>query len=73
MSNDFIGSIDGPAHLAVVQENERLRQRVKELGAALRSAQEHLEWCGYGDSYESECARNQGLPELIEKALEADK
>jgi len=39
--------------------------------AALETAHRHLEWCGYGDSYERECARDSGIPEQLETALAA--
>lgn len=37
--------------------------------AALRAAQEHLEYCGWGDTWEREAARAAGLPRQIEDAL----
>jgi hypothetical protein len=36
---------------------------------ALRAALQHLEYCGYGDSWERELAYNAGLPKLIEQAI----
>lgn len=36
---------------------------------ALNAAHEHLEWCGYGDSWERECAMEAKLPQKIEAAL----
>jgi hypothetical protein len=42
---------------------------------ALRAASDHLDYCGYGDSWERECAMNRtngpNLPEVIIAALEA--
>ncbi len=38
---------------------------------ALRKAQQHLEYCGYGDKWERECATSDKLPELIEAAIKA--
>lgn len=35
----------------------------------LVKAKEHLEYCGYGDSWERECADVTGLPEDIDNAL----
>ncbi len=35
----------------------------------LQKAEEHLEYCGYGDNWERECAREQGLASTIEHAL----
>ena len=47
------------------------------LVAALREAAAHLEYCGYGDSWERECAfdrsHGQNLPEQIAEALELFK
>ena len=36
---------------------------------ALSAASEHLEYCGYGDEYEREGARQRRLPEMIAAAL----
>ena len=36
---------------------------------ALEAAEGHLEYCGYGDRWESSCAHNAGLPEKIKQAL----
>ena len=44
---------------------------IERLRESLEEAQDHLEYCGYGDEYERECADAQGLPELIEDALKA--
>jgi len=41
----------------------------KMLAEALRDAADHLEYCGYGDRWERECARDAGLPKKIEEAL----
>ncbi len=43
---------------------------IDELYSTLEKAASHLDYCGYGDNWERECAREQGLPELINKALE---
>ena len=40
-----------------------------ELEAAFRAAAEHLDWTGYGDSYERGCARDSGLVAEIEQML----
>ena len=42
---------------------------IAELLDALKAAKEHLEYCGYGDSWERECAEAQGLQEKIEDAI----
>jgi hypothetical protein len=36
---------------------------------ALIAAQRHLEYCGYGDDYERECARDEKLPQKIDAAI----
>lgn len=38
---------------------------------ALYEARGHLGYCGYGDSWERECAEEQGLPDTIDDALAA--
>ena len=43
----------------------------KQLYLALLSAKEHLDYCGYGDKWERECAKNDGLPKRIDRALVA--
>ena len=42
---------------------------IKELREALRAAESHLDYCGYGDSYEAEGAYDAKLPEQIAAAL----
>lgn len=44
---------------------------VKQLYEALQAASEHLDYCGYGDSWERECARESKLEEKIAAALKA--
>lgn len=43
---------------------------LKNTSVALQNAYEHLEWCGYGDNYERECANAKGLSSELETALE---
>ena len=56
-----------------------MREYKPTLLEALLAAQEHLEYCGYGDSWERECAMQKddktgmNLPELIEAAIAAAK
>ena len=45
------------------------KAKIKLLAQALEAAKSHLEYCGYGDSWERECAQGSGLPERIEDAL----
>ena len=40
------------------------------LKAALKEAFDHLEWIGYGDAWERECARDAGLEQRVKAALE---
>ncbi len=42
-----------------------------ELLEALKAASEHLDYCGYGDSWERECAVAAGLEKQIAAAIEA--
>ena len=44
---------------------------VKKLGEALKDASEHLDYCGYGDSWERECAVHQELPKRVDEAVGA--
>ena len=51
---------------------EMLRDRdahLARLVGALEAARAHLEYCGYGDPYERECAKQEKLPQLIDEAL----
>ena len=48
-------------------------EKIAVLREALEAAQSHLEYCGYGDSWERECAQAQGLEDKIAKALEETK
>lgn len=45
------------------------KKRIEILKAALLAAQQHLEYCGYGDKWERECAQEAKLAEQIENAL----
>jgi len=47
------------------------RQLIKLLGNALDAAESHLEYCGYGDSWEREGAYHAKLPEQIAAAIKA--
>lgn len=41
----------------------------KQLTEALSAAWEHLEWIGYGDTYERACFREAKIGEKIQAAL----
>lgn len=45
----------------------------KQLLDALEAAKEHLEYCGYGDKWERECAKESGLEKQIDDAIAAAK
>lgn len=47
------------------------RKLIQQLVDALQEASDHLEYCGYGDNWERECALEAKLPQKIELALEA--
>lgn len=40
---------------------------------ALKDAEEHLKYCGWGDNWERECATDAGLPVKISTALTASQ
>ena len=47
---------------------------IKELLRVLKLARDHLEYCGYGDTWERGCAIDKGLPKLIDQTIvEAEK
>ena len=46
---------------------------IKILGDALIEAQTHLDYCGYGDRWEHECAVSSKIPQQIDAAVEAYK
>jgi len=41
----------------------------EELLDGLELAREHLEYTGYGDSWERECAYSEGLPEKLDALI----
>ena len=46
---------------------------LRELAKALLKAHEHLEWIGWGDSYERRCAYDCGIVDQIDGALDKAK
>jgi chromosome segregation ATPase len=48
-----------------------LREALKQTREALNDAKEHLDYCGWGDSWERECAKAQGLEPKVDAALDA--
>lgn len=53
---------------AEYEQSHKLVERLKE---TLLAAQSHLDYCGYGDKWERECAREEKLEERINDALSA--
>jgi len=49
------------------------RERIYQLVFALSSARDHLVYCGYGDAWERECAKEQSLEDLIERTLKREQ
>jgi len=45
------------------------KEIINQLHAALKAASDHLDYCGYGDNWERECARASGIEKQIEDAL----
>ena len=45
------------------------KAKIALLRDALKAAQEHLEYCGYGDKWERECAHEAQLSTKIQEAL----
>lgn len=52
-------------------ENKRLRAVLKQTREALSDAKDHLDYCGWGDKWERECAKEQKLEPKIDAALGA--
>lgn len=46
------------------------RKLIEQLIATLKDAERHLDYCGYGDSWERSCARESGLAQKIRKTLD---
>ena len=42
----------------------------KEFIKLFKDMAQHLDYCGYGDSWERECADERKLPERVDKMLE---
>jgi hypothetical protein len=50
-------------------EIERLREKCKNIMLLLKDCDEHLDYCGYGDSWERSMAYEKDLPNRLEAAL----
>lgn len=51
--------------------SKKLTPLERQLAEALQAAKQHLDYVGYGDSWERECAEASKLEEKIDNALEA--
>lgn len=60
---------ENPLVLELRTEIRDLKAINAELLAALRLVVEHSEYCGWGDKYERECARDEGLPAKAAEAI----
>lgn len=58
---------------AAVDREMRLRKENAALREALELAVNHLDWIGWGDSWERECVRDSGDMEKINAALQGAK
>lgn len=54
-------------------EARKYKKIAKDLAMALEMAVGHLDYCGYGDSWERECADHHKLPAKLDKALDRAK
>jgi hypothetical protein len=57
--------------MSTVMNNMLYERIMEDLVAALQAAKDHLNYIRWGDSWERECAKAQGLEEIINKALES--
>jgi len=53
----------------VLLKYQELLAHAKKLQSVLKDAAEHLDYCGYGDRWERECAQESKLPQRIEEVL----
>jgi hypothetical protein len=51
------------------EDVKALEEKLAHVRSALAKASEHLDYCGYGDSWERECAIAGKLEETIQNAL----
>jgi hypothetical protein len=60
------------AHCATTSIRDELIRRANafdELLKALKAATDHLDYCGWGDTWERECVRDSGDQKMIEDTL----
>jgi hypothetical protein len=65
MSNDIKWNVNKKD-----RELIEMRELLIEAKEALELAHDHLDYCGWGDSWERECAFHHKLPEKITSVLE---
>lgn len=53
------------------EEHKALRIQLHEAMLLLAEARDHLEYCGYGDRWERECAREAELPQRLDAYISA--
>jgi hypothetical protein len=68
-SKGLVGLVDAERARVALGELITCRAANEKLLSALKSAQAHLEWIGWGDSYERSCARESRLEEQINEAI----
>jgi hypothetical protein len=66
---DALEKLDMVFSNEISAELRRLHEVNVELLEALEAASEHLDYVGYGDSWERECAHHARLPERIAAAI----
>ena len=62
-------SIEAEWCAEAADEIERLREKCKNIVLLLKDCDEHLDYCGYGDSWERSMAYEKDLPNRLEAAL----
>lgn len=67
--SDMVCENLGNLDLEGPKANAKLIAAAPELLEALKLVYDRLEWCGYGDTYENECASAGKIGEKIEAAL----
>ena len=60
----------GNAQRVLLNKLDDCDETITELKNLLAEAIFHLDYCGYGDSWERECARDSGMIKRMDNALE---
>jgi hypothetical protein len=69
LADNLVNCVGGSTTFESALELRRLHEVNAELLGALKDAVEHLEYSGYGDSWERECAHASKLPVRLEAAI----